>query len=183
MHPGRPGASVVIATAKEGGLYAYSLTGAVLQHVPAEPPPGPDHEPGRLNNVDLVHGPRRRAVRAAPRPRRDLLGHRRRGRAARPRPRFAPRRRPLRPALRPVLHGRIRGPRGVELPCLPRAALRRPQPHRLLPGAGHDRGTRAARCVRRTPRPARRVPPHGRRRGPHLGVRSKPRRVTPSQGA
>ncbi|TDD46680.1 phytase [Nonomuraea terrae] len=56
VHPAKPGKSVVIATAKEGGLYAYSLTGALLQHVAAEPPPGDGHEPGRLNNVDLVHG-------------------------------------------------------------------------------------------------------------------------------
>ncbi|MFC5824023.1 phytase [Nonomuraea insulae] len=56
VHPAHPGTSVVITTAKEGGLYAYSLTGAQLQHIPAQPPPGPDHEPGRLNNVDLVHG-------------------------------------------------------------------------------------------------------------------------------
>nr|WP_223167473.1 phytase [Nonomuraea sp. SYSU D8015] len=56
VHPTRPGKSVVITTAKEGGLYAYSLSGAQLQHVPAQPPPGPDHEPGRLNNVDLVRG-------------------------------------------------------------------------------------------------------------------------------
>ncbi|MFC7586449.1 phytase [Nonomuraea antimicrobica] len=46
----------MITTAKEGGLYAYSLSGAQLQHLPAQPPPGPGHEPGRLNNVDLVHG-------------------------------------------------------------------------------------------------------------------------------
>ncbi|MGI5289705.1 phytase [Nonomuraea polychroma] len=56
VHPTRPGKSVVIATAKEGGLYAYSLSGAQLQHVPAQPPPGSGHKPGRLNNVDLVHG-------------------------------------------------------------------------------------------------------------------------------
>ncbi|MFB4283570.1 phytase [Nonomuraea sp. MTCD27] len=56
VHPTRPGRSVVITTAKEGGLYAYALSGAQLQHLPAQPPPGPDHEPGRLNNVDLVHG-------------------------------------------------------------------------------------------------------------------------------
>ncbi|MEV0618809.1 phytase [Nonomuraea sp. NPDC050404] len=56
VHPTRPGSSVVITTAKEGGLYAYALSGAQLQHIPAQPAPGPDHEPGRLNNVDLVHG-------------------------------------------------------------------------------------------------------------------------------
>ncbi|MFB4262582.1 phytase [Nonomuraea sp. GTA35] len=56
VHPTRPGRSIVITTAKEGGLYAYSLSGAQLQHLPAQPPPGPEHEPGRLNNVDLVRG-------------------------------------------------------------------------------------------------------------------------------
>ncbi|MGW0803932.1 phytase [Nonomuraea sp. NPDC002799] len=56
VHPSRPGRSVVITTAKEGGLYVYSLSGAQLQHLPAQPAPGPGHEPGRLNNVDLVHG-------------------------------------------------------------------------------------------------------------------------------
>lgn len=56
VHPTLPGRSIVITTAKEGGLYAYALSGARLQHLPAQPPPGPDHEPGRLNNVDLVRG-------------------------------------------------------------------------------------------------------------------------------
>ncbi|MCF6476565.1 phytase [Nonomuraea sp. MG754425] len=56
VHPTRPDSSVVITTAKEGGLYVYSLSGAQLQHLPAPPPPGPGHEPGRLNNVDLVPG-------------------------------------------------------------------------------------------------------------------------------
>ncbi|NUP82599.1 MAG: phytase [Nonomuraea sp.] len=56
VHPTRPRGSVVITTAKEGGLYAYSLTGRELQHIPARPAPGSGHEPGRLNNVDLVRG-------------------------------------------------------------------------------------------------------------------------------
>ncbi|GAA0377310.1 hydrolase [Acrocarpospora corrugata] len=56
VHPAKPGKSVVVTTAKEGGLYAYDLKGAQLQHIPAPPPPGEDDEPGRFNNVDLVYG-------------------------------------------------------------------------------------------------------------------------------
>ncbi|MFI6902343.1 phytase [Nonomuraea sp. NPDC050394] len=50
------GRSLVIATAKEGGLYVYDLGGRQLQHVAAPPAPGKDDEPGRFNNVDLVYG-------------------------------------------------------------------------------------------------------------------------------
>ncbi|MFD0473685.1 phytase [Nonomuraea thailandensis] len=39
VHPTLPGRSIVITTAKEGGLYAYALSGARLQHLPAQPPP------------------------------------------------------------------------------------------------------------------------------------------------
>ncbi|MCG5213673.1 phytase [Streptosporangium soli] len=56
IHPTRSGKSVVVATAKEGGLYVYDLGGAQLQHIPAPAAPGPDDEPGRFNNVDLVYG-------------------------------------------------------------------------------------------------------------------------------
>ncbi|GLW11255.1 hydrolase [Microtetraspora sp. NBRC 13810] len=55
VHPAKPGSSVVVATAKEGGLFAYDLKGGQLQHVPAPPAPGADDEPGRFNNVDLVY--------------------------------------------------------------------------------------------------------------------------------
>ncbi|MFI9555513.1 phytase [Nonomuraea endophytica] len=48
--------SLVIATAKEGGLYVYDLDGKQLQHIAAPPAPGKDDEPGRFNNVDLVYG-------------------------------------------------------------------------------------------------------------------------------
>ncbi|WP_157253074.1 phytase [Nonomuraea typhae] len=48
--------SLVIATAKEGGLYVYDLGGRQLQHLAAPPAPGGDDEPGRFNNVDLVYG-------------------------------------------------------------------------------------------------------------------------------
>ncbi|MEV0253720.1 phytase [Streptomyces sp. NPDC050732] len=51
-----PARSLVIATAKEGGLRAYDLDARPLQSVAAPPPTGPDDAPGRFNNVDLVHG-------------------------------------------------------------------------------------------------------------------------------
>ncbi|MEU7003390.1 phytase [Nonomuraea sp. NPDC046570] len=56
VHPSRPGKSIVIGTAKEGGLYVYNLAGAQVQHIPAPAAPGPDDEVGRFNNVDLVEG-------------------------------------------------------------------------------------------------------------------------------
>ncbi|WP_329083404.1 phytase [Streptosporangium sp. NBC_01469] len=56
VHPTRSARSVVMTTAKEGGLYAYDLSGRQLQHVPAPAAPGEDDEPGRFNNVDLVYG-------------------------------------------------------------------------------------------------------------------------------
>ncbi|GAA2857146.1 phytase [Streptosporangium fragile] len=48
--------SVVVATAKEGGLYVYDLDGRQLQHIPAPTAPGPDDEAGRFNNVDVTYG-------------------------------------------------------------------------------------------------------------------------------
>ncbi|MFH8569476.1 phytase [Streptomyces sp. NPDC017993] len=49
-----PGRSLVIATAKEGGLRVYDLDARQVQSLPAPPAPGPDDAPGRFNNVDLV---------------------------------------------------------------------------------------------------------------------------------
>ncbi|MEE1789609.1 phytase [Streptomyces sp. BE308] len=51
-----PGRSLVIATAKEGGLRVYGLDARPVQSVPAPAAPGPEDAPGRFNNVDLVHG-------------------------------------------------------------------------------------------------------------------------------
>ncbi|MFD5623165.1 phytase [Streptomyces yangpuensis] len=51
-----PDRSLVIATAKEGGLRVYDLDGRQVQSLPAPPPPGAGHKPGRFNNVDLVTG-------------------------------------------------------------------------------------------------------------------------------
>jgi 3-phytase len=56
LHPRRPDASVVVATAKEGGLEVYRLDGRRLQHIAAPAAPGPEDAPGRFNNVDLVYG-------------------------------------------------------------------------------------------------------------------------------
>ncbi|MFI1246419.1 phytase [Streptomyces anulatus] len=51
-----PDHSLVIATAKEGGLRVYDLDARLVQSLPAPAAPGPDHAPGRFNNVDLVQG-------------------------------------------------------------------------------------------------------------------------------
>ncbi|WP_030579376.1 phytase [Streptomyces anulatus] len=55
-NPADPDRSLVIATAKEGGLRVYDLDARLVQSLPAPAAPGPDHAPGRFNNVDLVHG-------------------------------------------------------------------------------------------------------------------------------
>ncbi|MEV4317490.1 phytase [Actinocrispum sp. NPDC049592] len=52
VDPHRPDRSIVVATAKEGGLYSYRLDGTQFKHV--TPPSVPDHKPGRFNNVDIV---------------------------------------------------------------------------------------------------------------------------------
>ncbi|MGV9778365.1 phytase [Streptosporangium sp. NPDC003464] len=56
VHPSRSDRSLVITTAKEGGLYVYDLDGEQLQHLPAPSAPGPDDETGRFNNVDVTYG-------------------------------------------------------------------------------------------------------------------------------
>ncbi|MFB7462477.1 phytase [Streptomyces sp. NPDC056224] len=53
-----PGRSLVVATAKEGGLRVYDLDARQVQAVPAPSGPAPGDAPGRFNNVDLVHGMR-----------------------------------------------------------------------------------------------------------------------------
>ncbi|MFG3258844.1 phytase [Streptomyces sp. NPDC048172] len=55
-NPADPDRSLVVATAKQGGLRVYDLDAKEVQSVPAPPAPGPDDAPGRFNNVDLVHG-------------------------------------------------------------------------------------------------------------------------------
>ncbi|MCX5015444.1 phytase [Streptomyces sp. NBC_00555] len=51
-----PDRSLVIATAKEGGLRVYDLDGRQVQTLPAPPPPRDGDKPGRFNNVDLITG-------------------------------------------------------------------------------------------------------------------------------
>ncbi|MEU1281816.1 phytase [Streptomyces sp. NPDC005805] len=55
-NPADPARSLVIATAKEGGLRVYDLDARLVQSLPAPPPARPGDAPGRFNNVDLVHG-------------------------------------------------------------------------------------------------------------------------------
>ncbi|MDA3627113.1 phytase [Saccharopolyspora sp. WRP15-2] len=49
-----PNRSLVIATAKEGGIRVYDLDAREVQSIPAQPAPGHDDAPGRINNVDIV---------------------------------------------------------------------------------------------------------------------------------
>lgn len=51
-----PSKSLVITTAKEGGLKVYNLAGAQIQVLPVPAPPAPGLESGRFNNVDLLTG-------------------------------------------------------------------------------------------------------------------------------
>ncbi|MET9605878.1 phytase [Streptomyces sp. NPDC006512] len=51
-----PDRSLVVATAKEGGLRVYDLDGRQVQSIPAPPPPREGDDAGRFNNVDLVTG-------------------------------------------------------------------------------------------------------------------------------
>jgi 3-phytase len=49
-----PSRSLVVTTAKEGGLKVYNLSGAQVQALPVPPAPAPGLETGRFNNVDLL---------------------------------------------------------------------------------------------------------------------------------
>ncbi|MEU3060389.1 phytase [Streptomyces subrutilus] len=51
-----PDRSLVIATAKEGGLRVYGLDGRQVQSLPAPAAPAEGAPPGRFNNVDLITG-------------------------------------------------------------------------------------------------------------------------------
>jgi 3-phytase len=55
VHPTDSSRSVVIATAKEGGLRVYDLASAELQSIAAEPAPRADGVDGRYNNVDIAY--------------------------------------------------------------------------------------------------------------------------------
>ncbi|QYX82225.1 phytase [Streptomyces akebiae] len=63
-NPADPDRSLVVATAKEGGLRVYDLDARLVQSLAAPKPPTQDDAPGRYNNVDLVTGLRTSAGRA-----------------------------------------------------------------------------------------------------------------------
>jgi 3-phytase len=56
VHPGDSKRSIVIVTAKEGGLRVYDLAGSELQSLAATPAPRADGIAGRYNNVDIAYG-------------------------------------------------------------------------------------------------------------------------------
>ena len=56
VHPTDPAASLVLGTAKNGGLRVYDLHGREVQSIATPPAPAEGSEAGRFNNVDLVHG-------------------------------------------------------------------------------------------------------------------------------
>jgi 3-phytase len=55
LHPRRRADSLVITTAKSGGINVYNLDGHLVQHIDVPEAPGPDDENGRFNNVDVVY--------------------------------------------------------------------------------------------------------------------------------
>ena len=55
VHPGDSRRSIVIVTAKEGGLRVYDLNSRELQSLPAAPAPRADARAGRFNNVDIAY--------------------------------------------------------------------------------------------------------------------------------
>jgi 3-phytase len=54
VHPTDSTRSIVIATAKEGGLRVYGLGSAEFQSIAADPAPRADGVDGRYNNVDIA---------------------------------------------------------------------------------------------------------------------------------
>ncbi|HEU4423534.1 MAG TPA: phytase [Pilimelia sp.] len=56
VHPHDRTRSLVLVTAKNGGLRVYDLRGRERQAIATPPAPGPDDAAGRFNNVDLVTG-------------------------------------------------------------------------------------------------------------------------------
>jgi 3-phytase len=56
VHPGNSARSIVIVTAKEGGLRVYDLASQEVQFIAAEPAPRADGVDGRYNNVDIAYG-------------------------------------------------------------------------------------------------------------------------------
>ncbi|MEU2199720.1 phytase [Isoptericola sp. NPDC019482] len=56
VHPGGSRDSLVLATAKEGGLRVYDTAGRELQSLAADPAPRADGVVGRFNNIDIAYG-------------------------------------------------------------------------------------------------------------------------------
>ncbi len=56
VHPGDSTKSIVIVTAKEGGLRVYDLADEEIQSLPATPAPRADGIDGRYNNLDIAYG-------------------------------------------------------------------------------------------------------------------------------
>ena len=56
VHPDDSERSIVVVTAKEGGLRVYDVAATELQSVAAAPAPRADGVPGRFNNVDIAYG-------------------------------------------------------------------------------------------------------------------------------
>jgi 3-phytase len=56
VHPDNSARSIVIVTAKEGGLRVYDLISREIQFIAAEPAPRADGVDGRYNNVDIAYG-------------------------------------------------------------------------------------------------------------------------------
>jgi 3-phytase len=56
VHPDDSDESIVIVTAKEGGLRVYDLDSRELQSLAATPAPRSDGVAGRFNNVDIAYG-------------------------------------------------------------------------------------------------------------------------------
>lgn len=56
VHPADSAESIVLATAKEGGMRVYDLEAHELQSLAAEPAPRADGLDGRYNNVDIAYG-------------------------------------------------------------------------------------------------------------------------------
>lgn len=54
VHPVDASLSLVVVTAKEGGLRVYDLGGGELQRIAAPDPPAAGSNPGRFNNVDIA---------------------------------------------------------------------------------------------------------------------------------
>lgn len=55
LHPRRPADSLVVTTAKDGGLDVHNLDGQRVQHIDVPEAPGTGDRGGRFNNVDVVY--------------------------------------------------------------------------------------------------------------------------------